>query len=188
MASDQPDEPVVRACLEGSATAWEALCDRVRRLTRWVATTYGWPLMDVDDVSQQVCQTLLEDGRRLLRTYDVGRASLSAFLIGIIRNAFRQHMRAQSGPHEVLTIPLDDVDELADERQAIALDRLSVWETASRELSAEDRHILRLYAAGFRSHEIAALLQTVYGVPFTASSVRKRKERVVNRLRKILAK
>jgi len=65
--ASQDDEQLVRACLEGSEKAWEALIDKYKNLIFSIPIKYRFPADDADDIFQEVCLELFRELPRLRR-------------------------------------------------------------------------------------------------------------------------
>jgi len=72
----QNDDQLVRACLEGSEKAWEALVDKYKNLIFSIPIKYRFPADDADDIFQEVCLDLFRELPRLRRPQ-----ALAAWLI-----------------------------------------------------------------------------------------------------------
>jgi RNA polymerase sigma factor (sigma-70 family) len=103
--ANQPDP--LAGLLDGDRRAWDAFVRRYAALivaaVRSVAPTSG----DVEDLTQEVFVRLCKDQFRLLRSYDVTRASLSTWITIVARSTARDALRRRR-PNSV---PIDSVPE-----------------------------------------------------------------------------
>jgi RNA polymerase sigma factor (sigma-70 family) len=74
--ASRDDDQLVRACLEGSDKAWEALIDKYKNLIFSIPMKYRFPADDADDIFQEVCLDLFRELPRLRRPQ-----ALAAWLI-----------------------------------------------------------------------------------------------------------
>ena len=190
------DEVLVRRCLAGEPAAWELFAERFSGLVYFaiVHTLKGGggrrSLPDdlVGEVHNQIFVGLMEDqGRRLGRWH--GRSKLSHWIKVVSVNRTIDFLRARRH-----TLPLDDLDHPVatlmarfaapgpdPEQASMRSERARILDVALRELSARDRHLVRLtFVEGLSGEEVARALGTTVGAVYT------RKNRIRKRLRTLL--
>jgi len=107
----QNDGALVRACLDGDASAWEALIRRYRRLIFSIPSAYRIPAGDADDIFQRVAVKLFENLARLRKV-----ESLPSWIGVTTRRECLAHIRG-TGRLD----PIEDVeDSLAQEAPDVA--------------------------------------------------------------------
>jgi RNA polymerase sigma factor (sigma-70 family) len=101
------EEGLPDALLKGEKTAWDAFVRRYGGLivaaVRGVAPLHA----DIEDLTQDVFIRLCKDDFRLLRSYDLARASLSTWLTIVARSTARDGLRRRRGE----SVPIDAVPE-----------------------------------------------------------------------------
>jgi RNA polymerase sigma factor (sigma-70 family) len=149
-----PREPdPLAALLDGDKRSWTAFVRRYAALivaaVRGVAPTAS----DVEDLTQEVFVRLCKDDFRLLRSYDVTRASLSTWITIVARSTARDSLRRRR-PNSV---PIDTVPEAHLKVDAVEpTPKLKLPETL---LSPRQREILgMLYDGEMDVAEIATAL------------------------------
>jgi len=141
------------ALIAGDKRAWDAFVRRYAALivaaVRSVAPTSG----DVEDLTQEVFVRLCKDEFRLLRSYDVTRASLSTWLTIVARSTARDALRRR----RPISVPIDAVPEALLKVDAVEpAPKLKLPETL---LSPRQREILgMLYDGEMDVAEIARAL------------------------------
>ncbi len=99
LTSTGPEDREVdlRACLGGDKAAWDAFVGSYAGVihSAILRCTGGRPGADLNaaDLVQEVFVRLLKDDRRLLRTFDPARASLSTWLALVARSMAIDHLR-----------------------------------------------------------------------------------------------
>ncbi len=180
-SSSLPDDLIPR-CLQGDAEAWDILVNLIRSLAeRRYCDRLHWSPQDVEDLVQDVCEALVKDDHRLLRSYKPKRASLVTYLASILANKALHFLRERSR-HDYVALPAN----VRGEAEGVNLERLAMWEAAQRVLDEEEMLILRLRGWGYPHKDIAFLLERLWGRPVTVESVRKRQERALRKLRRAL--
>lgn len=115
-------------CLGGDGQAWDTFVGETSALIAAAVRRSLGPVTadgELDDVTQDVFLRLWKDDRRLLRTYDPDRASLSTWLTFVARSSAIDHVRrrarraasalpetagavdAPSPPNEAADVPLE---------------------------------------------------------------------------------
>jgi RNA polymerase sigma-70 factor (ECF subfamily) len=149
--ANEPDPLAI--LLAGDERAWEIFVRRYAALivaaVRSVAPISG----DVEDLTQEVFVRLCKDDFRLLRTYDVTRASLSTWITIVARSTARDALRRRRPQ----SVPIDAVPEAHLKVDAIEpAPKLKLPEAL---LSPRQREILgMLYDAEMDVAEIARAL------------------------------
>jgi len=173
---NRADRELVARCIGGAPGAWEEFQERYRRpiaamVGRAARQGSTAPTADlVEEVAAEVLFRLLDDDRRLLRTYR-GEARLSTWLCTIAWRLAREELRARgrlgttgsgAGERSLAERPVSDA--AAGDPAAASAERELEARLARElgELSPRDRLILVLFHEDGRSYrEIAAFL----GIP-----------------------
>ncbi len=188
MGTDHLDSDLhlVKACIEGNPAAWEKLRALLHRLARWLNAADTSSVQDVEDLVQDVCEILVKDDYRALRSYDPNLASLPTFLMSILIRRKKRHERARRNTPLTVSLMEEIISPAEGGTWARYMDVLVFMDLAKRVLPELDMLILGWYAEGFSFAEISALLERLYDRPFSVAAVRKRKERAVKRMRRFL--
>jgi RNA polymerase sigma factor (sigma-70 family) len=141
--------------------------------------------LDPADLRQALHVMLLQDGRRLLRTYE-GRAALATWLHTIATRQCHHEAARRSGEEarRGADAPLEDLADGEDDPEAASARRQQVVHVraALAELPDDDRALLRLLV-----DEEAPAAAVAGALGITPDGVRMRKMRVLRRLRERLA-
>lgn len=135
--NEPSDEELVAANARGDAGAFEQLYLRYNTRLRMAAWRIGGRADWVDDLSNETWRRAFE----ARATFDRSRSFLT-WLVGILRNVYREHIRLR------LRQPGDEHGEEADRtdpaRVAADVEMLAVLDECVRSLSHEEREIVRL--------------------------------------------
>jgi RNA polymerase sigma factor (sigma-70 family) len=101
------EEGLPDALLKGEKTAWDAFVRRYGGLIVAAVRGVAPPHADIEDMTQDVFIRLCKDDFRLLRSYDLARASLSTWLTIVARSTARDGLRRRRGE----SVPIDAVPE-----------------------------------------------------------------------------
>jgi RNA polymerase sigma factor (sigma-70 family) len=101
------EEGLPDALLKGEKTAWDAFVRRYGGLIVAAVRGVAPPRADIEDLTQDVFIRLCKDDFRLLRSYDLARASLSTWLTIVARSTARDGLRRRRGE----SVPIDAVPE-----------------------------------------------------------------------------
>lgn len=104
---------------------------------------------DADDITGAV----FERAVRYQNSFDPGKGTVLAWLIGIARNEIHAHRQAPSAAE-----PDDHIDERSIDRDDETVERLTLWGAVAR-LDGPDRELIALrYGADLSSRQIAKVL------------------------------
>jgi DNA-directed RNA polymerase specialized sigma24 family protein len=178
LSPEDSDDSWLAACLAGNTLAWESLVARHEPRVRAVAGRLlgrkaSWDL--VEDIVANVWLLLWEDGRRRLQAFDPRRGSLEAYLSAVTRREVQRQCRAE--PLGRVVVCLGTEEGLAD-RRGQNPDWGLIWDEFLSLLSARQRQFLQ--------DELCAAAAGLGGMPLTAGSARKLRERVLAKLLRFL--
>ncbi|MCS7220081.1 MAG: sigma-70 family RNA polymerase sigma factor [Anaerolineae bacterium] len=175
------DCELVDRCLRGDEGAWSHLLNLVQRLIGGLAATRWFIPADREELAQEVLVELLRNQCRALRQFS-GRSRLITYLGAIvIRVAGRQQRRWGFEVPDPPELP-EELSDRIEQQFTMAEMRAVIWQT----LSPVEQLILRLDASGYTAEEIASLLSRLFRHPWTATRVRQRKARALQRLRRVI--
>lgn len=166
----------LNACIEGDNEAWNAFCDQttglviaaIRRVLPLGRTPSG---AEIDDVVQAVYIKLLRNDRRLLRSYDPSRSSMSTWITLVARSVAIDALRRRS----LDTRPLDDAYPATREREDTSPGELDL---PLHLLTARQRLVLGLlFQDGLDVPDAARVLDV------SEQTVRSTKHKALERLR-----
>jgi RNA polymerase sigma-70 factor (ECF subfamily) len=170
----------LRACAEGDKQAWDAFVVRYSGLIIAAVrrTLRGGGSAEIDDIVQDVFLRLLRDDRRVLRSFDPARASLSTWLTLVARSVAIDRLRRRT----IKAAGLDGVDVPAPPAAAEQGAQSAQTGTLPMHLlTPRQRLVLRmLFDQDMQVEEAAALL----GV--SEQTIRSTKHKALSRLREHL--
>lgn len=185
-AREEPDLALVESVTRGVPGAYERLLERTRRIVdsclSAVVARSPWLKEDTADLRQGFQLTLIEHDFRVLRSFQ-GRSSLTTWIHVIATRFFHRQAGALKARR---TPPVDPPSETSDPSESPEMqemrrrDQLRVREAVSA-LSTDDRLFLALlYEEELQAPEVGRAL----GI--SASGVRMKKQRLLQKLTKIL--
>ena len=171
---NSPMDVDLAACISGDKHAWDAFVDRcsgliVAAVQRTLRGNPGTSARhDIDDTVQEVFVRLVKNDYRLLRSYDLERASLSTWLTLVARSVAIDHLRKR----RVEAVPLES-------REVAAASPATTDHSIPLHcLSARQRLVLRML---FDEEMSVAQAARIIGV--NEQTVRSTKHKALSRLR-----
>lgn len=120
------DDIDLRALLAGDKRTWDrfvaAAAPLIHAVARRVVAAHGQSAVEAGDAAQDVFVRLCANERRLMKSYDPARASLSTWLAVVARSCAVDHLRRRRQP----TAALDDVPEAAVAIEDRHVEKLSI--------------------------------------------------------------
>lgn len=102
-STQQTDQDLIRACLDGDNAAWDKLLARYNRLIYAIPLRFGLPRMLADEVFQEVCIALL-DGLPTLHT----KSRLSAWIATVARRKSIDYLRKSRDDTQIDDLEISD--------------------------------------------------------------------------------
>ena len=178
-------DELLAKCLEGDEQAWDAFVDRYAPViySAVLRTLRGRDApgesQTAEDIAQDVFLRLIRGDRRLLRTYDPQRASLTTWLTIVARSTTIDALRRKRLPR----VALDDAPVLPDTRETDTSSSCRPTQDLPRGLlTARQELVLRLtFDQEMEAAEIAKVLR------ISPQTVRSTKHKAIERLRRHFA-
>lgn len=167
----------LKGCVQGDSEAWSQFCDQTIRLVvasiRRVCPSGKTPSgEDMDDLVQAVYVKLLRNDRRLLRSYDPSRASISTWITLIARSVTIDALRKKS----LETRPLDEASATPENTPGHTTPDMPPIPTSI--LTARQRLVLSmLFEDGLEIADVAKVLDV------NPQTIRSTKHKAMERLR-----
>jgi RNA polymerase sigma factor (sigma-70 family) len=172
------DSELIDRCLGHECNAWAELRHLIERLARGLlAPKFNLDHSSIDDVIQITLVELLKNDLHVLRAFR-RQCQLSTYLAVVMHRAANKHIESARKEISLEAIPdgqLPQPDSFSDSY-------MMSYNALFCHLPPVDRIILRLVSDGYRMQEIADMLTRSQGELFTATRVRKHKERAIKRL------
>ena len=178
-ASERSDPELIRACLEGDATAWETLVNRYKRLVYSIPYKYGLPREDAMEIFQQVWLDCFQE-LRFLRDLD----RLQAWLVRIaVRKCYRFRQKNQTDPAMVELLESDSFSDDPSGGLVRRLDQEQMIRTAIEQLSPRCKQVIQ---ALFFEDPFPTYAEIAGRLGLSSNSIGFTRDRCLERLGKLL--